>query len=257
LGEEDEAFAEFAAQLEAQPEEAVEQQIETVESQAEVVEEIPEPSQPQSEMDWLREEEPESVAAQAEEDISAAEWLTRMADDSEETMKSPQVMMEEQTGEQPPAVEPEAAQAAASEEHEPQPVEPAPQPVAPTAELAEEITAEVNDFWAAEDEPEDVEPEPIAAEPAAPETPDTAKAGSPLDTAHLGLDHGDIEGAVAIYEDLIQESKELDGIIAKLTQVLAEDPNQALLWQTLGDAYMNNDQLNEAIQAYQKGTEVA
>jgi hypothetical protein len=259
MGEEDSSFADFAAQLDAQP-------AEVTEEPAEAAEVIPEPDLPQSELDWLSADESEAVESQAEEELSAPDWLNRMADDSQETLTSPQVMMEEQAGEPTPAAEAEAVQPDAPEEEPaPQqaaaeepvvqstaPEEPAPQPVEPTPELAEEIAAEVKDFWAADDEPEEGAPEPVTVESPAP-----TETGSPLETAHLGLDHGDIEGAVAIYDGLIQEGQELDGIIAKITEVLTQDPNQALLWQTLGDAYMNNDQINEAIQAYQKGTEVA
>jgi tetratricopeptide (TPR) repeat protein len=212
---------------------------------AETAEPVVEPAEPQSELDWLSSADAEPVEAQAavDGDLSATDWLSSMADDTGDTITAPQVMMAEQ--DQAPVEEPVVTPPADVQELPPQPVQ-------PTPDLAEEIAAEVSEFWTAEDGEGPVTPEPVSEEIAAP-----SQAGSPLETAHLGLEHGDIEAAVAIYAGLIQENQELGGIIAKLSEVLSRDPNQALLWQTLGDAYMNNDQLNEAIEAYQKGTEVA
>jgi tetratricopeptide (TPR) repeat protein len=227
IAEETGSFADVAAQLSA------------VSAEPEV-----EPAEPKSELDWLSSADAEPVEAQAavDEDISATDWLNRMADDTGEAIAAPQVMMAEQ--DQLPVEEPVATPPADVQD-------PVPQPAQPTPDLAEEIAAEVNEFWTAEDGEGPVTPEPVSEEIVAP-----SQAGSPLETAHLGLEHGDIEAAVAIYAGLIQEKQDLDGIIAKLSDVLSRDPNQAILWQTLGDAYMNNDQLNEAIEAYQKGTEV-
>jgi cytochrome c-type biogenesis protein CcmH/NrfG len=49
---------------------------------------------------------------------------------------------------------------------------------------------------------------------------------------------------------------ELERVIEDLRTALERDPKKPDLWQVLGDAYMKNDQLTEAIDAYKRGMEV-
>jgi cytochrome c-type biogenesis protein CcmH/NrfG len=56
---------------------------------------------------------------------------------------------------------------------------------------------------------------------------------------------------------MIERKQDLETVISDLKRALERYPNLPTLWQSLGDAYMKDDQLNEAIKAYQRGMEVA
>jgi cytochrome c-type biogenesis protein CcmH/NrfG len=78
-----------------------------------------------------------------------------------------------------------------------------------------------------------------------------------LDNARQALASDDIERATTAYRRLVKKKEQLETVIDDLRTALERDPNKPDLWQVLGDAYMENDQLTEAINAYKRGMEVA
>ena len=99
--------------------------------------------------------------------------------------------------------------------------------------------------------------EPVAAT-AVPEAPPVERVEqNPLEAANTMLESGDVDAAAKQLGALIKRGKNLDDIISMLTASLAAEQRQPELWQVLGDAYMKNNQVNEAVQAYQRGMEVA
>ena len=83
-------------------------------------------------------------------------------------------------------------------------------------------------------------------------------AGAPLsaiDQARETLIQGDIPGAVSQYSALIKTRQSLPDVIRDLTEATYRYPVEAPIWQTLGDAYMRSDQLQEAMDAYTKAEE--
>ena len=78
-----------------------------------------------------------------------------------------------------------------------------------------------------------------------------------LDRSRLALASGDFAGAAKSYGQLIKGRRSLDKVIADLQIALDRSPENAGLWQCLGDAYMKADQVSEAIDAYRRGMESA
>jgi len=76
-----------------------------------------------------------------------------------------------------------------------------------------------------------------------------------LDRSRLALASGDFAGAAKSYGQLIKGRRSLDKVIADLQIALDRSPENAGLWQCLGDAYMKADQVSEAIDAYRRGME--
>jgi hypothetical protein len=95
--------------------------------------------------------------------------------------------------------------------------------------------------------------------PAAPEEPKKPEVDPKelVKAARQALASGDTDQAVTAYKSLIKTKTDLKTVIEDLRTALERDPKQPSLWQVLGDAYMGDDQLSEAIDAYQRGMEVA
>jgi cytochrome c-type biogenesis protein CcmH/NrfG len=74
-----------------------------------------------------------------------------------------------------------------------------------------------------------------------------------LISARQALASGDAQRAAAQYGILIKGKKNLDDVIQDLESSLAQEADQPMVWQILGDAYMKADRLDEAIEAYRKG----
>jgi len=72
------------------------------------------------------------------------------------------------------------------------------------------------------------------------------------------LAEGDIDGALAQYGKLIKKGKRLDGVIDDLNQALYQVPMDVSVnvFQTLGDAYMRADRLQDALDMYTKAEEL-
>jgi competence ComEA-like helix-hairpin-helix protein len=79
---------------------------------------------------------------------------------------------------------------------------------------------------------------------------------SSLLVARNKLAEGDVEGTVAQYSKLIKNRELLPEIIRDMKEALYRFPLDVGLWQVLGDAYMRDDQLTEALEAYTKAEEL-
>jgi hypothetical protein len=111
-------------------------------------------------------------------------------------------------------------------------------------------------------EPKPAPTPPVVAAP--PPTPPPAKPAKRvvddaelLDRSRLALASGDFAAAAKSYGQLIKGRRSLDKVIADLQIALDRSPENAGLWQCLGDAYMKADQVSEAIDAYRRGMESA
>jgi tetratricopeptide (TPR) repeat protein len=107
----------------------------------------------------------------------------------------------------------------------------------------------------------EVAPTAVAAEPEAAEAPPQPPAKQTkelaIEGARQALASGETELAIERYGKMIKRKDSLEAIIEDLRIALDRTPDNAALWQTLGDAYMKNDQSAEAIEAYRKGMEAA
>jgi hypothetical protein len=132
------------------------------------------------------------------------------------------------------------------------PVEPEP------ASVVDQAPAEA---ISAESIPPTPQPEPVVSKVSAVPTPEYKEpptdASQLLQTARQALSAGDAGHALSEYKKLIERKQELDTVINDLENALQRYPNLPTMWQTLGDAYMKVDRLSDAIEAYQKGMEVA
>jgi tetratricopeptide (TPR) repeat protein len=77
-----------------------------------------------------------------------------------------------------------------------------------------------------------------------------------LSQAKAELDRGDIPEALLHYGKLIKRGKNLEEIIADLSDSLYRYPVEVNIWQALGDAYMRANRLKEALDAYNKAEEL-
>ena len=138
-----------------------------------------------------------------------------------------------------------------------------PEPTSPVSEVRPEVVAEemtelepssLEGTEAATSEPE---PEPYK-EPAAPI--EAASSGMPVDPilgqARDDLSSGNIQGALNTYGKLIRKTRLLDEVIYDLRDALYRFPVDIDIWQSLGDAYMRANRLQDALDAYTKAEEL-
>ena len=86
---------------------------------------------------------------------------------------------------------------------------------------------------------------PVVAEPV----------GKQLNALQM-LKDGHIEEAVEIYQDLIKDEENLDAVIEDLNSALYDHPVDTILWLTLGDAYTQKREMQNALSAYTKAEEL-
>jgi len=77
-----------------------------------------------------------------------------------------------------------------------------------------------------------------------------------LEQARDLLAHGKIPDALQAYASLIRKGKLLDEITFDLKEALYRFPVEVSIWQTLGDAYMRANRLQDALDAYTKAEEL-
>lgn len=238
-----------------------------------------EPAAPASDdlPDWLRAEADKADEPVQPEPTAPADWKP------------------EDVAEEPPPVEPPAPAPVAEESQPaPKPViqEPAQAPVEPEPES--ESTAPVG--WKPEDvaeEPAPVEPPaptPVAEEQPAPEPPHPAPVEAkpepelqpereafqdPVTRSRSGmtgilsatqdpllveaqneLTRSNIPAAMENYGKLIKKGKMLDEVIFDLREALYRFPVEVAILQTLGDAYMRANRLQDALDSYTKAEEL-
>ena len=124
----------------------------------------------------------------------------------------------------------------------------APEPAAPTPSLPERRVEPVPP------------PMPAAVKPPARAPRSGRGAADPaviLEAARKALATGDYQKAASSYASLIKRNIEVASITEELRLALDRNPRTPSLWQTLGDAYMKGDRLQDAIEAYRRGMESA
>lgn len=92
---------------------------------------------------------------------------------------------------------------------------------------------------------------PISAEKSHPvESGGTLKDQETLELARQALANSQYKEAAVHYGSMVESEDQLELLIEELKNALAEHGKQAPLWRVLGDAYMGNGQLQEALDAY-------
>jgi tetratricopeptide (TPR) repeat protein len=146
---------------------------------------------------------------------------------------------------------------------EPVQVQPEPEVPAPVASFEEQ---------AAPPSPPEEKPQPAPRSPARPETPQepykepvtrkgTGMLVMPgidpmLGSARSELSRSNIPGALESYARLIKKGRYLDEVIYDLREALYRYPVEVNIWQSLGDAYMRANRLQDALDAYTKAEEL-
>jgi tetratricopeptide (TPR) repeat protein len=193
---------------------------------------------------WLRDETGEVVAEPTKiEPTRAADWQPVEAKQPE-----PELQPSE------PEPEPIAAQAEVSPP-EPVPVMAQAEVQTPQPEAAEMVSI-IEEKIAAVREPEVPAPPP----PRERKLKGTGKLSMPLDPI-LGLARSELSGsnllgALENYARLIKKGRFLDEVIYDLRDALYRFPVDVNVWQSLGDAYMRANRLQDALDAYTKAEEL-
>ena len=229
--------------------------------------------------------EPEAPAAEAEEPEEAAAevpaWLEARAEPVVEAPEAEEPAVAEVTdwleslgeGEaEAPAVEPEAAPEAPEAEEVPAWMEARAEPVAemPAPAPEEAVEAPV----AEEIRPPEPAPQVPVAE-AAPAAVDEAPSAEQrfrelreelqarprnhplrLEVARMCAGQKEWKSALGHYEKLIASRKLLPDVLQDLQGILVEDVDRARVYQLLGDVYMQEDQLDRALEMYRQSRQV-
>jgi tetratricopeptide (TPR) repeat protein len=77
-----------------------------------------------------------------------------------------------------------------------------------------------------------------------------------LGSARAELSRSNIPGALETYGKLIKKGRFLEEVIYDLRDALYRYPVEVSIWQSLGDAYMRANQLQDALDAYTKAEEL-
>ena len=77
-----------------------------------------------------------------------------------------------------------------------------------------------------------------------------------LEVAQRAMYNGDLDTAIPLYNQLIDDGKLLEEVIHDLRDALYRYPIDINIWQSLGDAYARNNLLQEALDAYTKAEEL-
>ena len=82
------------------------------------------------------------------------------------------------------------------------------------------------------------------------------KDGEVLASAQTSLDAQKLNEAMQAYAKLIKKNRLLDEVIHDLREAIYRFPVDIIVWQTLGDAYMRANRLQDALDAYTKAEEL-
>jgi tetratricopeptide (TPR) repeat protein len=77
-----------------------------------------------------------------------------------------------------------------------------------------------------------------------------------LENARTALDEGELINAIGLYSDLIKRGEYLEEILADIQAALFRHPLNVNLHQTLGDAFMRGERLQDALDSYTKAEEL-
>lgn len=101
---------------------------------------------------------------------------------------------------------------------------------------------------------------PVEPSPPRPKPPKKPSAGSNFEeilvTARTRLNEKQIKAAVEEYKLLIKKKKFLGEVIDDLKKATLDHPLEILIHQTLGDAFMKKDMLDDALEAYSKAEDL-
>ncbi|GAB4450785.1 MAG: hypothetical protein OHK0041_13090 [Anaerolineales bacterium] len=199
---------------------------------------------------------PEAEAAQESAPEELPDWLSNLEEEQTPVIPAAEDLpawLRDETGElvvEPPKIEP--TRPADWKPVEEEPPQPAPMP-------------------APEPEPEPKpkktpKKEPKPAPPAAYVEPVTSMRGTGmlmsmpgdplLASARTELSRSNIPAALDSYGKLIKKGRYLEEVIFDLREALYRYPVEVSIWQTLGDAYMRANQLQDALDAYTKAEEL-
>jgi tetratricopeptide (TPR) repeat protein/uncharacterized protein Smg (DUF494 family) len=78
------------------------------------------------------------------------------------------------------------------------------------------------------------------------------KDGPALQNAQSLLENGDLQQSMAEYGKIIKRGRLLEDVIFQLQDATYKHPVDVVVWQTLGDAFMRANRLQEALDAYTK-----
>jgi tetratricopeptide (TPR) repeat protein len=71
--------------------------------------------------------------------------------------------------------------------------------------------------------------------------------------ARIALTSGNIDEAEAVYRSLLESDQGGPALIQELEKAVSDQPEESQLLQLLGDAYMQNGQLQKALRTYRSG----
>ena len=77
-----------------------------------------------------------------------------------------------------------------------------------------------------------------------------------LSNAQTILDQDSLDDSMKQYTKLIRKGRLLDEVIHDLREAIYRYPVDVIIWQTLGDAYMRTNHLQDALDAYTKAEEL-
>ena len=214
---------------------------------------------------WLSEldQEKEQVVTPTSMDADLPAWLR---DETGELVAEPTRIEPTRATDWQPVEAGQAEPEVQFSELEPEPIAPQaeaepPQPVMIEPEIQQPEVAEVvniiEERIAAVQEPE------VAAAPSPPKAPKrkaTGKLSLPFDPilgqARNELSGNNVSGALESYARLIRKGRFLDEVIHDLRDSLYRFPVDVNIWQSLGDAYMQANRLQDALDAYTKAEEL-
>jgi len=226
------------------------------------------PREAVDESDWMSAiEEPVAASEPVAADEDVPSWLKGIDEESSIISASlPQddlpAWMRDETGEivaEPTKIEPtRPTDWHPIEEKQPEPPAPVvqeqPKPVEPVQEKPKLVKK-------AASKPTEVKP----ATPSAPYREPVTIRGTgmltmPVDpilgSARSELSRSNIPGALETYAKLIKKGRFLDEVIFDLREALYRYPVEVSIWQSLGDAYMRANRLQDALDAYTKAEEL-
>jgi len=131
-----------------------------------------------------------------------------------------------------------------------EPPESIPEVEEPIVEI--EVSPTIAEEWQPEAEAEAPPPPPPKPAPSPKKLDDADK----LDAARQDISIGNLEEAVKTYTKLVKRGKMVEEIIMDIQEALRKYPVDVGLWQTLGDAYMRADRLQDALDSYSKAEDL-
>jgi len=197
---------------------------------------------------WLRDETGELLAEPTKiEPTRATDWQRI------ESQSAPEPVIEQPEA-QAPEPEPVAPQPEVQAAPEPEPVLAQAEIPAPPPETVEVVNIIEERIAAVQEPAPPVEP-PKRSKPKG-----TGKLTMPMDPV-LGQARGELaganlNGALESYGRLIKKGRFLDEVIYDLRDALYRFPVDVNIWQSLGDAYMRANRLQDALDAYTKAEEL-